>query len=120
MSTVLRVEVAIDCADPEQLVPFWLAALGYVRDPRDAREIVDPDGRGPSLWFQRVPEPKSVKNRLHLDVFLPDRATAERRRDDLVALGGTAIAGYPDFWLMTDPAGNEFCLCWDGALPTPD
>jgi 4a-hydroxytetrahydrobiopterin dehydratase len=111
VSTVARVEVCIDCADPEALIPFWLAALGYIRD-RDPRGIVDPAGEQPSVWFQRVPESKSVKNRLHLDLYLADQAAAEQRRDELVGLGATAVAEYVDFWLMADPAGNEFCLCW--------
>lgn len=112
---VLRVEVCIDCTNPEALLPFWLAALGYRPDPDEPRQIVDPQGRRPTLWFQQVPEPKAVKNRVHLDVFLHDAAAAERRRDELVARGGTAVQRYPDFWLMADPEGNEFCLCWPAA-----
>ena len=112
MSSVVRIEICIDCADPEDLIPFWMAALGYVRDRRDARGLVDPDGAGPPLWFQRVPEPKTVKNRLHIDAYFDDEAGAERRRDELVALGATAVGRFEDFWLMNDPAGNEFCLCW--------
>ena len=49
MSSVVRIEVCIDCADPDELIPFWMAALGYVRDPRDARGLVDPDGVQPPL-----------------------------------------------------------------------
>jgi Glyoxalase-like domain len=112
VSTVARVEICIDCADPEALIPFWMATLGYVRDPRDACGLVDPDGVQPPLWFQRVPEPKTVKNRLHIDAYFADSAAAEQRRDDLVALGGIAVGRFEDFWLMNDPAGNECCLCW--------
>ncbi len=113
MSPVIRVEICIDCADPERLVPFWLAALDYEPDPADARQLRDPHGRNPSLWFQRVPEAKTVKNRVHLDPYFADRAAAATRRDELVALGGTASQEFDDFFLMADPEGNEFCLCWD-------
>lgn len=56
-----------------------------------------------------------IKTRLHLDVYLAGEAAAEARRDELVSLGGTALARHHDFWLMADPAGNEFCLCWEHA-----
>src|ERR1700692_2963054 len=84
-------QLVIDCADPEPLARFWAAVLGYVLEPppagfaswddywRDvgvpedelgtgADRIVDPDGRGPRIWFHVVPERKAVKNRLHIDV----------------------------------------------------
>jgi 4a-hydroxytetrahydrobiopterin dehydratase len=109
---VVRVEVCIDCAEVERLAPFWMQALGYERDPSEPRALVDPDGVGPPLWFQHVPEPKSVKNRTHLDVYFADQPAAERRRDELVRIGGVAVAEHIDFWLMQDPEGNEFCLCW--------
>jgi hypothetical protein len=85
-----RFQLVIDCADPERLVRFWAAALGYQLEPppenfaswddywRDvgvpedelgfADCITDPGGRGPRIWFQIVPEAKQVKNRLHLDI----------------------------------------------------
>jgi hypothetical protein len=89
-----------------------MRALGYERDPSDARGLIDSDGVQPPLWFQRVPEAKTVKNRVHLDVYFADQAEAERRRDELVAIGGVAVRREYDFWLMADPEGNEFCLCW--------
>lgn len=112
MSPVHHVEICIDCGDKEALIPFWLQALGYVRDDSDPRGIVDPGGVQPTVWFQEVPEPKTVKDRIHLDLHFTDRASAEARRDDLVAAGGRAVAVFEDFWLMNDPEGNEFCLCW--------
>ena len=86
-------QVTIDCADPNRLVAFWCEALGYVPEPppegwtswldywlaaglpeeelegadEGSGAIIDPDGRRPRIWFQQVPEPKSVKNRVHLD-----------------------------------------------------
>src|SRR5213593_4346482 len=84
------IQVVMDCADPDRLAPFWAAALGYkLQDPPEgydswpaflaaigipeeqwnrASAIVDPEDRGPRIYFQQVPEPKLVKNRVHLDV----------------------------------------------------
>jgi len=108
------VEVCIDCADDERLCSFWATALAYepVRHGAGWRKLQDPAGRGPSVWFQRVPEPKTVKNRLHFDVYFADEAAATAKRDELTALGGRALQRYFDFWLMQDPEGNELCLCW--------
>lgn len=60
-------EVAIDTNDPQRLRRFWKAALGHVKQttPEGAIDLVDPAGRRPTIWFQQVPEPKTVKNRLH-------------------------------------------------------
>lgn len=60
-------EVAIDANDPQRLRRFWKAALGHVKQttPEGAIDLVDPAGRRPTIWFQQVPEPKTVKNRLH-------------------------------------------------------
>jgi len=88
-----------------------------------ASAVIDPDGRGPRLYFQRVPEAKAGKNRLHLDLHVSARPAApveERRRavepeaDRLVALGATVVGPVEEmgsWWLvMRDPEGNEFCL----------
>jgi len=139
-------QLVIDCTDPEPLARFWAAALGYqIAPPPDGfatwddywREIgvpeedlgigedriVDPVGRGPQIWFQVVPDPKTVKNRLHLDISasggraLPietrmERVDAEARR--LAALGATIVAvlreeGVDHYAVaMKDPEGNEF------------
>jgi predicted enzyme related to lactoylglutathione lyase len=112
----LRVsEVVIDCADHGAVVDFWHDALGYER--REVNEqyvaLVPPErepGR-PPLLFQRVPEAKVVKNRVHLD-FRADVMVDEVNR--LVGLGATVIAErcMGDFcWtVLADPAGNEFCV----------
>jgi Glyoxalase-like domain len=143
-----QIQVTIDCADPGRLARFWADALGYrpeeppdgfaswqvywvsrglppeeVEDGYDS--IVDPDGVRPRIWFQPVPEPKVVKNRVHLDlgvsggrqVPLPTR----RRRVDaeaerLVAAGATRLRVLSEeavdhyAVVMADPEGNEFCL----------
>ncbi|HEX2050177.1 MAG TPA: VOC family protein [Actinomycetota bacterium] len=137
--------MSIDCREPRALAEFWMAALGYrpadpppgysSRDewfealgvPRDewhlAAWIVDPDGVGPSIHLQGVPEPKVVKNRLHFDVDVTDRfgTPLDRRKAEiaaeaerLVALGATRVEehvfGDRYHVVMTDPEGNEFCL----------
>ncbi len=139
-------QLVIDCTDPEPLARFWAAALGYQIAPPPAgfatwddywREIgvpeedlgigedriVDPVGRGPQIWFQVVADPKTVKNRLHLDISasggraLPietrmERVDAEARR--LAALGATMVGvlqeeGVDHYAVaMKDPEGNEF------------
>ncbi len=145
--------LVIDCADPDRLSRFWAAALGYVIEPPPAGSaswdeywrgvgvpedelgigedrIVDPDGRGPRIWFQVVPERKTVKNRLHIDIHAsgPDlhagrgreiplevrrqRVDAEVRR--LTGLGATMVTvlymeGLDHYAVaMRDPEGNEF------------
>lgn len=104
-------EVCIDANDPQRLRPFWSTALGYVEQvtSEGAIDLVDPAGRGPAIWFQRVPEAKIAKNRLHLDV--PVEA-AERAvlTEKLIRLGGTVTGSFPRFTVLADPEGNELCL----------
>jgi catechol 2,3-dioxygenase-like lactoylglutathione lyase family enzyme len=141
----LEVQVTFDCADPAGLMTFWCAVLGYRLEPpppgfeswdaaldawgvpsearNDRSAAVDPSGRGPRLFFQRVPEGKQAKNRVHLDVrAAPGLTGAERvaaleaKASELVALGAEVVlrvepgrldAGHV---VMRDPEGNEFCL----------
>ena len=114
----LRVgEVVIDCADHETVVTFWLAALGDYerRDVNEQYVAIAPRERGagrPPILFQKVPEAKVVKNRVHLDLR-GDSMVAEVER--LKALGATFIAertlGASTRWtVMADPEGNEFCI----------
>ena len=115
LDTRPRLEICIDCADPAALLPWWSVALRYVEVNG---ELVDPDGNGPTVWFQKVPETKSVKNRVHLDLYLPRREAAARRAL-LLSLGGRLIKefdnsrGEESFWVIADPEGNEMCLCLD-------
>lgn len=104
-----RLEIGIDCHDAALLRTWWAKALRYVEHEG---ELIDPDGSGPTLWFQEVPETKSVKNRVHLDLYLP-RHEAAAKRDLLVSLGGTMVAAFETFWVLTDPEGNELCVCVD-------
>jgi predicted enzyme related to lactoylglutathione lyase len=107
--------LAIDCADAAKLAGFWSAVLGRPVSPgasaeRATVEATDP-AVGPPLTFHQVPEPKTIKNRLHLDLNSPDfEAESER----LVSLGATALwtIEHPGLrWTtFTDPEGNEFDL----------
>lgn len=118
-----RLEIGIDCNDPQYLAPFWAAALGYgvgTYDPDDPYlDLEPPDHDAPGVYLQRVPEPKSGKNRLHLDLYAPD---PERLASDLEALGGVRL-GLPhvegeSWWqVMADPVGNEFCVCRERRRP---
>ncbi|MEV1287074.1 VOC family protein [Micromonospora sp. NPDC049679] len=111
--------VSIDCADPYVLSGFWSEALGYPRHsddhPGDPEAVLlPPDEVGPVVLFLQVPERKTVKNRLHLDLQPTDRS-----RDEEVArlldLGATQVADHrkPDgagWVVLADPEGNEFCV----------
>lgn len=147
------IQLTFDAHDPERLGLFWLAALDYAvapppggalgepeetiaawQDflasagvPADQRQgafaLVDPAGVGPRIFFQRVPEPKTAKNRLHVDVRAAPGMTGDERMtaleqecERLVGLGASRQRRQePDLMgaghiVMTDPEGNEFCL----------
>ena len=104
---------AIDCADPAALAAFWAEALNYDTlpgdDPNEAT-VAPKDGPGTHLLFFRVPERKSVKNRLHLDLR-PDDQAAEVER--ILALGAKKVdigQGEQTWVVLADPEGNEFCI----------
>ena len=150
-------QLTIDCDNPARMVEFWAPVLGYavqpppegfatmndyylsIGVPEDELDldgdgtdrIYDPTGQGPRIWFQPVPERKTVKNRFHLDTYPTERDRTlpldERRRivearvEELLALGATVWRRYPDdfegedsvssyFVVMLDPEGNEFCV----------
>lgn len=109
--------VTIDCDDPSGVADFWAAALGWKREG----DRVVPPGGGIFLECIKVPEPKTVKNRLHLGLSAPD-LDAEIAR--LESLGATQLWEeiFPKEWtyrnvVMCDPEGNEFCLGNEGAGP---
>jgi predicted enzyme related to lactoylglutathione lyase len=120
--TVAQLGLVLDCADPERLAEFWAPALGYVSLGGAGNYVaLFPDGApGPKLLLQRVEEPKAVKNRMHFDIEVAD---IEAEADRLVALGATRISDGPcrehgSTWvLMSDPEGNEFCVCDGGQNP---
>lgn len=109
-------EVAVDALDIPAVLPFWRAVLGYVDDRSAPGRLVDPEGRGPVVWFQQMAEPRPQRNRLHLDVDVP-HDLAERRVADAVAAGGRVVGAdrAPAFWVLADAEGNEVCVCtWQG------
>lgn len=107
--------ITVDCADPMKLAAFWAAAMGYQltsgSDDRGAF-VKDPTRRTRGMFFQRVPEPKTAKNRMHLDVR-PSGSMAEEV-ERLKGLGATErefIQSEGTSWTqMRDPEGNEFCV----------
>ncbi|QUH05325.1 VOC family protein [Saccharopolyspora erythraea] len=140
------VQITFDCADPAGLSAFWAEALGYrMQDPpegfesweqaleamgvppenrNDASAVLDPDGAGPRLFFQRVPEGKQAKNRVHLDVRAAPGLEGDARMkaleaaaERLVSHGATRLRRHEPappldggHIVMADPEGNEFCL----------
>ncbi len=149
-----HIQITFDAHDPQALASFWREVLGYVHpgppgvdlppdadplaawqefldrlgvpaDQRNTRSALeDPDGHGPRIFFQQVPEDKIAKNRVHLDVRAAPEVQGEQRMaaleaesDRLVALGATRVRRHEPqppisagFIVMTDPEGNEFCL----------
>ena len=110
------IAVAVDCRDAERLATFWCAALGAEvdrrwRDAHGVEYVQIGTGDGPLLLFQPVPEDRSGKNRLHLDLA-PRTGTQEAEVERLVELGATRLADPPeDPWVvLADPEGNEFCV----------
>ena len=143
MASVKQFQVTFDCAEPERVARFWCEVLGYVvpsppagfdtwddfdrslppEQQGSAFACIDPSGVGPRLFFQRVPERKVVKNRLHLDVRVGTGLVGEERLAvleaecaRLVALGAVHVQTlYADdenesCIPMQDIEGNEFCL----------
>ena len=104
--------VTFDCADPMRLAAFWAAALGsnVDEDSTVERAWVEPAGwGGPNLWFQKVAELKTAKNRQHFDLRVMGDLGTER--DRLVRLGASVLAEeHRGLVVMADPEGNEFCL----------
>ena len=112
----MEVQINVDCDDLDAMVAFYTAALGY--EPFGSagdryRSIVAPDGHGPKLVFQKVPETKVTKNRVHLDVIVgPDIEGEAARLRELGATRVEKLAEYGLNWIvMHDPEGNEICIC---------
>jgi predicted enzyme related to lactoylglutathione lyase len=112
--------LVLDCHDPETLAPFWAAALGYVSvGAVENYVLLAPDSRpGPKLLLQRVPEEKVGKNRMHLDIEVPDIDNLASRLLELGArrVSQNIVVEHGNRWIvMADPEGNEFCVCDGGA-----
>ena len=141
----LEFQVTYDCSDPAVLADFWSAALGYEREVApegfkswedyaehmglskaemaEGASIVDPNGHGPRMYFQLVPEKKVMKNRAHLDIDASEgmKVSLEQRKRQVEAeaarfesLGARRVKEYEEqdhyHVTMQDPEGNEFCL----------
>ena len=138
------IQVVIDCADPARVATFWASALGYVVQPppegfasweefltsigfpedrfNSRSAVVDPAGQGPRIFFQQVPESKTAKNRVHIDINASHGAANEaeardlvdNKVDELVTQGAIVLRDYEEFGertvVMQDPEGNEFCV----------
>ena len=108
--------LVIDCAEPAKLAEFWAPALGYQNLGAFGSYVALAAEGAPLLLLQRVSEPKHGKNRMHLDIKVPD---VEPEVDRLVALGAKRVSDAPveehgaQWVVMTDPEGNEFCVCRD-------
>lgn len=107
-----RTEIAVDVVDVRAVAEFWRAGLGYLRR---GDELVSRDGRGPTLWFQKLDpgDPRRrVRSRTHLDVYVPQAEAAGRVQACLDA-GGRLVsdAHAPAWWVLADAEGNELCIC---------
>jgi hypothetical protein len=123
-ATVTHVRLCIDANDVDVISGFWVALLDYeVREPDgtddDWRHLDPPYPALPALTIQPVPEGKTVKNRLHLDIFVAEPEPWIRRGLELGA-DKLWLSEEPDDWfqVMADPEGNEYCICLDGPAPS--
>lgn len=103
-------EIAIDTMDAERIRPFWAAVLDY-REQADGC-LADPRGFGAPVWFQQMDEPRTERNRFHLDVSVP-HDLAEQRLEAALAAGGELLTDdyARSFWVLSDAEGNEVCIC---------
>jgi hypothetical protein len=103
--------VTFDCTDALLVASFWAAALGSDVDEEstaDKAYVEAPGWGGPNMWFNRVPEPKTAKNRMHLDLRAPGDINEEVQR--LQGLGASTVREDTELVVMADPEGNEFCV----------
>src|SRR5438128_8950572 len=108
-SVIQTVQVSIDALVSRDVMPFWRAVLGYeYRGDSPEEDLVDPRGRGPSFWFQRMDAPRPQRNRIHIDVWVP-HDQAEARIAAAIAAGGHLVSDKhaPEWWTLGDAEGNE-------------
>jgi hypothetical protein len=144
LTVYFKIQVVIDAAEPVKLAEFWALALDYVLEPPphgfetwedfgrsigkpeeefgDQAAVIDPADEGPRLYFQRVPEQRTVKNRVHLDVRVAGREVEGEERKQLMSekVEQLVQAGASVVWVnkdmrghsivLRDPEGNEFCV----------
>lgn len=112
--------VVFDCEDPQAQAQFWSAVLDRPVDADPSEFFASigaggKDGAGPAWFFAKVPEPKTAKNRCHVDLHTESRDAVQSEADRLVALGATVIRTPKEefgvYWAtLQDPEGNEFCI----------
>jgi predicted enzyme related to lactoylglutathione lyase len=109
----MRLEFTLDCSDLDRTAEFWEAAAGFLVDGRIDGRFVSLSGHGVTLTLQRVADPKTVKNRMHMDLLVDD---LDQEVDRLEALGASRITPSPrqefgqTWFVLADPDGNEFCV----------
>jgi 4a-hydroxytetrahydrobiopterin dehydratase len=108
---VQELEIALDTMDSDLIRPFWQAVLDY-EYIEEFEALVDPRRQGPSVWFQKMDEPRTERNRIHFDITVPP-SEADARIAAAVAAGGTLVSDRRAraFWILADPEGNEVCVC---------
>jgi len=101
------IQLTIDATDISAVRAFWRAVLGY-RERNDDVDLLDPRSRGPALWFQQMDRPRTQRNRIHVDIFVP-HDQAEVRVAAALAAGGRLVSDdlAPAWWTLADPEGNE-------------
>jgi predicted enzyme related to lactoylglutathione lyase len=112
----MRLELTLDCSDLHRMATFWEAALSLTVEGRFEGRYVSLAGQGIVLTLQRVDEPKTVKNRMHLDLLVDEVDSEVRRLEGLGAhrLTPTAHREFGQTWfVLADPEGNEFCVAQD-------
>ncbi len=112
--TPSSVQIAIDAVDAAAIVPFWRAGLAYEEKHLDDGTPVlqDPAGLRPVVWFQPMDPRRTERNRIHLDVNVP-QDEAQQRVEQVLAAGGRLVSDEqaPRWWVLADPEGNELCVC---------
>jgi hypothetical protein len=110
MASVIK-SVTFDCVNVLELARFWATALGTDVDEdatADRAYVEAPGWGGPNMWFIRVPEPQTAKNRMHFDLRAPETMAAEVER--LRAAGAAVAERFESHTIMRDPEGNVFCV----------
>ena len=107
-AAVQTVHLTIDAVGIPGVMPFWGAVLGYEVRADSPEDLIDPNGRGPLLWFQQMDAPRPQRNRIHVDVWVPPDQ-AEARVAAALAAGGRLVSDEraPRWWTLADPEGNE-------------
>jgi 4a-hydroxytetrahydrobiopterin dehydratase len=113
-SAVQTVQIAVDALVSTDVLPFWRAVLGY--EQVGDEDLLDPRRRGPAIWFQRMEEPRTGRNRIHVDISVPHDQAQARVAAGVAAGGRVVFDRYaPAWWTLADPEGNEVDIAsWMG------